>query len=491
MYLDQILRQLDKGIEVHSQHPPQLDRMDVVDIENDSRLVQPGSLFVALEGSQEDGKKYIKDAIQKGAIGIFASKEACLELYSHYPTLVFLSHPHVKEIYYKLIFLFYPKKPGFLAAVTGTSGKTSVVDFTRQIWKALGYASASIGTLGVITGDTEEYHSLTTLGPLALARTLQKLEVQGISHVALEASSHGLHQGRLKNLKFQVVGFTNFSQDHLDYHTTMSDYLEAKLLLFKEYMMPQTTAVINADLPIFNAIKNAVGLCSLITYGKVSQDITLNYIQPLAVGQRISITVFGKRSRLDFPLIGRFQVINALCALGIVLAENPERTEEAIKALEHLEGVPGRLEFVGHTSQGAVVYTDYAHKPEALKFALEALRPHTKNHLHVIFGCGGNRDKLKRPIMGKIAAECADHITVTDDNPRHENSAEIRKEVMVGCPHAKNIGDRKEAIKEALATAKSGDVILIAGKGHETEQIIGNEAIPFKDSEVVLELLRG
>lgn len=490
MYLDHILKSLVKGVEVHSKAPPQLGHLDVVDIEDDSRQVKPEFLFIARQGISQNGEKYIVDAIKNGATVVLASKATCLELRDQFPSIIFLSHPHIQDVFYQLIELFYPKKPAHLVAVTGTNGKTSTVEFIRQIWKILGYAGASIGSLGVITNNSSEYKKLTTLNALELARELQKLALKGVSHVAMEASSHGLHQGRLRNLIFQVVGFTNLSQEHLDYHESLSDYLEAKLLLFRKHMSHKATAIVNADTKFFNAVKAAVGDHPIITYGKASQDITLNYIQPLAVGQKISITVFGKLFRLDFPLIGRFQVINALGALGFILAINPERTEEAINALSKLEGVPSRLEFIGTTKKGANVYVDFAHKPEALKTVLETLKPHTENELFVVFGCGGNRDKGKRPQMGKIAAELADRVIVTDDNPRHEDPGTIRSEVIAGCPNAKNIGDRRKAIAEAMEIAGKGDSILIAGKGHETGQIIGDEVLPFDDREIVREILR-
>lgn len=493
MYLDHILKKVDKGLEIHSKSLPQIDLLDITSIVLDSRKATPGSLFGALAGIKEDGEKYIGNAIEKGASVVLASKATCESLTHQYPQVIFLSHANVQEAFYQILRTFYTRRPKIIVAVTGTNGKTSTVEFARQIWKLLGYSSATLGSFGLVSENRcikfNEF-KVATPDAATLAQLLTDLESDGVSHLAMEATSHGLHQGRLKNMRFQAAGFTNLTRDHLDYHANMSEYLEAKLILFKELMAPGGTIVLNADIEIFNIIKNASYPHPLITYGKAGGDISINYIQPLPHGQKLSINIFGKRYHLEIPLVGRFQVMNALCALGLVLATDPERSHEAILALEKLEGVRGRLELVGHSRKGAAVYIDYAHSPDALKSALSALKPHTENNLYAIFGCGGNRDKGKRPQMGKIAAELANYVIVTDDNPRYEDAAVIRSEVIAGCPNAKNIGDRREAIQEALNISQAGDVILIAGKGHESGQIIGDKVTPFDDREVVRELLR-
>jgi UDP-N-acetylmuramoyl-L-alanyl-D-glutamate--2,6-diaminopimelate ligase len=380
---------------------------------------------------------------------------------------------------------FYPRQPATIAAVTGTSGKTSVASFTRQIWTTLGHAAASIGTIGVVTPAGEQYGALTTPDPVELHQIVDRMAGDGITHLAIEASSHGLDQHRLDGLRVGIASFTNISRDHLDYHGTFEAYREAKLILFRNLVQPQGVAVIATDHTFGAQVADAArgrGL-RIIEVGRTGRDIRLTASAIDGFSQLLTLEYGGVRYRVRLPLVGTFQVENALVAAGQTIAAGGDAAP-VFAALEGLVGAKGRLELVGRKS-GAPIFVDYAHKPDALAKSLDALLPYVSGKLVVVFGAGGDRDAGKRPLMGAIATAKADRVIVTDDNPRSENPSAIRAAILTGAPGADEIGDRNEAIHRAVADLKPGDVLLIAGKGHETGQIIGQKTVPFSDHEAV------
>ncbi len=388
----------------------------------------------------------------------------------------------------------FQRQPEYIVAVTGTNGKTSVVSFARQIWIDLGYKSASLGTLGAIGPDgkrIDEGAPLTTPDPVALHRLLDSLAGEGFDHVAFEASSHGLDQFRLDGVRIKVAAFTNLTRDHLDYHGTEEAYLAAKLRLFSEVLPPEGIAVVNVDTAYGVRVAEAAASAGRKVWrvGRAGKEIRLIDAALGPKGQTLSVEVHGERYEVALPLAGGFQASNALLAAGLVIACGGGQ-HSTMQALERLETVPGRMQWVGEVGtgeSGASVYVDYAHTPDALRTVLEALRPHTKHRLHLVFGCGGDRDAGKRPLMGMLAAALADHTIVTDDNPRGEVPAEIRREIMEGVPEGSDveeIGDRAKAIKAAVGALEPGDALVIAGKGHETGQIVGKVVLPFDDAEV-------
>jgi UDP-N-acetylmuramoyl-L-alanyl-D-glutamate--2,6-diaminopimelate ligase len=383
---------------------------------------------------------------------------------------------------------FFRAQPRTIAAVTGTNGKTSVASFTRQIWSHGGIQAASIGTLGLIAPGVERPGALTTPDPVSLHQILSDLAADGVDHLAMEASSHGLDQYRLDGVRVTIAGFTNLSRDHLDYHRTMEAYLKAKLRLFASVMQPGGTAVLNADVPEFDAIKSVCAARGhrVMSYGRAGDDIALEASSPTPRGQALRLRIGGKAHDIEIPLAGSFQAANVLCALSMAIAGGADE-DDALEALPTLIGAKGRMERVAELN-GAPVYVDYAHTPDALENVLNALRPHAAGRLIVVFGCGGDRDAGKRPIMGDIAARLADVVFVTDDNPRTENADAIRWAILGGIPKtaapAREIGDRAAAIAAALRELEPGDVLLLAGKGHERGQIVGDKVLPFDDSEV-------
>jgi UDP-N-acetylmuramoyl-L-alanyl-D-glutamate--2,6-diaminopimelate ligase len=388
----------------------------------------------------------------------------------------------------------YPHQPATIAAVTGTSGKTSVAAFTRQIWQAHGFASASIGTIGLVTPTRAVYGSLTTPDPIALHRMLNDLVGEGITHLALEASSHGLDQFRLDGVRVSAAAFTNLSRDHMDYHPTLAHYLAAKLRLFDDVVAADGVAVVAADHPQSAAVLAAARARRLrvVTVGRngdPAEGLRLDDAVIDRFGQRLTLTHAGRRIALRLPLVGEFQIENALVAAGLALGTGGD-APTVFGALEHLEGAKGRLELVGERD-GASVFVDYAHKPDALEKALLALRPYAARRLIVVFGAGGDRDAGKRPLMGEIAARLADAVIITDDNPRSEDPATIRAAILAAVPNAREIGDRAEAIRVAVAELKPGDALLIAGKGHETGQIVAGHVLPFSDHEAAQAALAG
>lgn len=457
--------------------------IDIKGITADSREVKTGFLFAALSG-----EAYLDDAVAKGAAAVIVDADYVGRLPSQ---VVIIRSANPAYAYALAVARYFGKVPAHLAAITGTNGKTSIADFIRQVLTMMGYKAASIGTLGLIKGDDAPIPSPnTTPNNVSLHRELKELADDGVAYTVIEASSHGLHQCRLGGLSFEVAGFTNLTRDHMDYHKTFEDYLDAKLILFRQNLLENGTAVLNADIDVYGKI---AAVChqrgqKIISYGVRGHDIKLLSAEPLPHGQRLQIEYFGQPQTLDIPLAGEFQAMNVLCALGM-LAALTGLPDDVIRYIGSIKGAKGRLELVGKTSSGAAVYIDYAHTPDALENVLKALRPHTERKLQVLFGCGGNRDAGKRPLMGKIAHDLADVVYVTDDNPRFEEAEDIRNEIIPACPGAYNIGDRAKAIRMAIAGLLPGDVLVLAGKGHETGQYIKGKVNPFSDHEEVLKNL--
>lgn len=459
---------------------------NIAGLTSDSRAVEPGFLFAAIPGTKNDGRAFIADALAKGAAAVLAPSGTILP--DNAGNIPLLPADDPRRQLSLLAARFYGGQPRIAAAVTGTNGKTSVAWFTRQIWQKLGHRAAAMGTLGMTADglDGDFASGLTTADPVALHRDLRGLSDAGIDHVVIEASSHGLEQSRLDGVRFSAGAFTNLSRDHLDHHGTMDAYRAAKLRLFDSVLPDDSTAVLNADteeFPMFSAIAHARGL-RVIGYGRATDDIRIDRIRTLHDGQQVSLSLFGKPRDITLALPGAFQARNALCALGLAIACGDD-PDAALDALPSLASPPGRLQLAAKRANGAPVYVDYAHTPDALASVLGALRPHTAGRLVVVFGCGGDRDKGKRPEMGSIAWNLADLAVVTDDNPRSEDAATIRSEIMAACPDATEIGDRAEAIHHAIGGLGSHDVLVVAGKGHETGQIVGDRVNPFDDVEIV------
>jgi UDP-N-acetylmuramyl-tripeptide synthetase len=454
--------------------------LDVTGLALDSRSVKPGDLFFAIAGTRADGLSYVRRAVEAGAVAIVAERPPAEPIGA--PSILVAD---ARATLAASAARFYPDEPETLVAVTGTAGKTSVVDFARQIFTALGRQAASLGTLGVIRPGSAAYGSLTTPDPILLHRTLDELARQGITHLAMEASSHGIEQKRLDGVRLTAAAFTNLGRDHLDYHPDMEAYFQAKLRLFGELLPKHRPVVVNADGAFSDRLIAELSDMNRrpITVGRKGRDIRLLDVRRDGFGQKLSLDVAGARREIELSLAGEFQVENALTAAGIALAAH-EKADAVIPALAALKGVPGRLELAGQ-AKGGLVFVDYSHKPEALANAIAALRPFTTGRLVVVFGCGGDRDPGKRPIMGKIAVEAADRVIVTDDNPRSEDPAAIRRAILAAAPGAIEIGDRAEAIDAAVRAMGSGDVVLVAGKGHETGQIVGERTLPFSDHEAV------
>ena len=470
----------------------QLDDREIAGITADSRQVQPGFLFAALRGTQTDGRAFAGQAVANGAVAILTDDPAALTLDEQTRGgVAIVADANPQRRLALLAARFYGRQPCTIAAVTGTNGKTSVAHFTREIWAALGYRAVSIGTLGLVSSAGRRAGSLTTPDQVALHRDLAALAADGIEHVATEASSHGLAQFRLDGLSIAAAGFTNLTRDHLDYHGDMHSYRAAKERLFRELLPRGCGAVLNVDSPEFERLDR---LCRkrghrVIGYG-VAAEAELRIVErrPIHNGQHLAISVSGERHEVNLPLVGEFQAMNVLAALGLVLATGT-RPADAVGALPQLSGVPGRMQFVGETAKGAAVYVDYAHTPDALRTVLTALRPHTVGRLSIVFGAGGDRDRGKRPLMGRVASELADLVYVTDDNPRSEPPAAIRREILAAASGAVEIGDRRAAIGAAISKLRPGDMLVIAGKGHETGQIVGREVLPFDDAIVAREVL--
>lgn len=461
---------------------------DVTAVTSDSRQVVPGALFFAVAGTKADGAAYADDAVRRGAAAIVIGRDAKV----NDDKAIVLKVDDARRALALAAAKFYDRQPQIMVAVTGTSGKTSVASFTRQIWEHTGHAAASIGTTGVTAPGRNDYGSLTTPDPVALHKLLKELADSGVTHASMEASSHGLDQRRLDGVRLAAAGFTNLGRDHMDYHPTVEDYLKAKLRLFDTLLPKGAPAVIFADdaysgLTIEAA--KAAGV-EVLTVGRHGDFLALKRVEHERFRQRAEIEAGGVIYEIDLPLAGDFQIYNALVAAGLAMATGAE-AGKALKALEKLKGASGRLELVGTTANGAPAYVDYAHKPDALENVLASVRPFTTGRVIVVFGCGGDRDRGKRPIMGEIATRLADVVIVTDDNPRSEVPDEIRAAIMAAAPGAIEIGDRREAIHEAVSMLHEGDTLIVAGKGHEEGQTIGDKTYPFSDHEEVRKALKG
>jgi len=460
--------------------------VEITGLTADSRQARPGYLFAALPGTRAHGRDFIADALARGVAAVLVPSRFDIEGVTA-RNVAFVADDNPRRRFALMAARFFRAQPRTIAAVTGTNGKTSVAAFTRQIWTHCGIAAASIGTLGLIAPGVERPGALTTPDPVSLHRILADLAADGVDHLAIEASSHGLDQYRLDGVRVTAAGFTNLSRDHLDYHGTMEAYLRSKLRLFEAIMPEGGTAVLNADVPEFDVLAKACAARRhrVIAYGRRGADIGLEAAAPTPRGQALRLRLMGRVHEVELPLAGSFQAANALCALGLAVADDaPE--DDALAALATLVGAKGRMERVAELD-GAPVYVDYAHTPDALENVLTALRPHARR-LVVVFGCGGDRDAGKRPLMGAIASRIADLVFVTDDNPRSESAAAIRRAILAGCPKGaaavKEIGDRAAAIEAALRALDPGDLLVIAGKGHERGQIVGDSVLPFNDAEV-------
>jgi UDP-N-acetylmuramoyl-L-alanyl-D-glutamate--2,6-diaminopimelate ligase len=465
---------------------------EITGVTADSRLVRPGWLFVALAGAKADGRRFIGDAVAAGAAAVLTDE-----------AIEGLDVPVVRacdprRAYALAAAAFWGAQPETCVAVTGTNGKTSVVTFCRQIFTRLGRNAASMGTLGVIAGDEAiTPPGLTSLDAADTARLLAELAGRGVTHLALEASSHGLHQRRLDGVRLAACGFTNLTQDHLDYHGDMEAYRDAKLRLFQALLPRGGTAVLNADSDAFPAFAAAAILAgqTVLSVGEQGQSLRLVHREAAPGGQLLSLKAKEQTYRVRLPLVGAYQASNALVAAGLCIAVG-EDVAQVLTALEHIEGAPGRLQRVSAGPRGGEAFVDYAHTPDGLETVLGALRPHTRRRLIVVFGAGGDRDLGKRPLMGEIAARLADLVIVTDDNPRTEQASAIRAAILAAAPNAREIGDRREAIAAAVAELGEGDILVVAGKGHEQGMLVGETLLPFDDvSEVAaalgLEAARG
>jgi UDP-N-acetylmuramoyl-L-alanyl-D-glutamate--2,6-diaminopimelate ligase len=467
---------------------PALAGLEIAGLSADSRGIGEGFAFFAIPGHAGDGLTFVDDARARGAVVVIAQREAECAL----PLVV---APDVRAAVAMAAARFYSRQPRTVVAVTGTSGKTSVVAFLRQIWVAMGHEAASLGTVGIVDSKGAHYGSLTTPGPVELAKTLDELADRGITHLAMEASSLGIDQRRLDGVRLAAAGFTNFSRDHLDHHRDMDEYFAAKMRLFDTLMKPGQPAVLDADSDVAERV---AGICEargldLVSVGAKGAAISLMEARQHALATSLKLRHAGKDYAVELPLAGAFQTSNALVAAGLAIAsgDDPGRV---FAALNNLKGAPGRLELIG-ARNGAPVFVDYAHKPDALEKVLATLRPLTKGRLIVVFGCGGDRDKGKRPLMGEIAARAADVAIVTDDNPRSEDPALIRAAIIAGARSAGpaeiiEIADRYDAISQAIAGLCAGDALIVAGKGHETGQIVGNRILPFSDHEAVAKALQ-
>ncbi len=448
----------------------------------DNRKVAPGTIFGAFQGARVNGERFIPDAVAAGAVAVVARPEAVVEGAVH------IAADNPRLVFAHLAARYFAPFPDVIVAVTGTNGKTSNVELIRQLWRMGGHKAASIGTLGVTTSVDQVSTGLTTPDVVTFLSNMAGLKREGITHAAFEASSHGLDQYRTEGLPVLAGGFTNLSRDHLDYHGTMDAYFAAKMRLFDEVIIDGGAAVVWADDEWSDQViarVRARGL-KLLTVGEKGEALKLLSREPTHLGQTLMIEAEGKAVKVNLPLIGAYQAANALTAAGLVIACGGE-TAKVLELLARVQPVRGRLERAAITKVGAPVYVDYAHTPDGLRAAIEALRPHTKGRLITLFGAGGDRDPGKRPQMGKVAAELSDHVIVTDDNPRSEDPKVIRAAILAGAPGVEEIGGRRAAIAAAIAQAGADDIVLLAGKGHEQGQIIGDRVLPFDDVTVARE----
>lgn len=456
--------------------------VEITGLTSDSRAVTPGALFVALKGAAADGRDYIPQAIKNGAAAVLSDKGLDV---SGAP---YIGVDNPRETYAYLAARLYPGQPETIVAMTGTNGKSSTVEFLRQIWAGAGKDAACFGTLGIVTDKGTQPLSHTTPDAVALQRTLMDMKAQGITHCGMEASSHGLDQNRLDAVRLAAVGFSNLTQDHFDYHPTMEDYFMAKARLFTQLAPKGVPAVINVDSEYGRRLVDICSHLDVTTVGWGGEDLRIAEVTPRSASQTLVLIHQGKRLTLDVPLAGEFQILNAVSAAGLAIATGVD-PQTVFAQLEKLTGVNGRMERAGLTPEGAPIFIDFAHTPDGLDKLLRGVRPHTMGRIIVVFGCGGDRDPDKRPKMGKIAEQLADVVIVTDDNPRTEDAAAIRAAVMKGCPDATEIGDRAQAIAHGVSLLRKGDCLVIAGKGHESGQIVGTKVIPFKDVDVARKAL--
>jgi UDP-N-acetylmuramoyl-L-alanyl-D-glutamate--2,6-diaminopimelate ligase len=464
-----------------------LAHLDIAGVTADSRHVVPGDLFAALPGSRADGRRFIAEAVQRGAVAVLAPVGT--QWPPGVPPRPFIFDPEPRQSLARIAAMLAGPQPDMVVAVTGTNGKTSTVEFTRQLWASTGTSAASLGTLGLIAPGFDPGPGLTTPDPVSLAETLAGLARHGVNRAAMEASSHGLDQFRLDGVKLAAAAFTNLTRDHLDYHGTLETYRQAKLRLFETLLPAGSPAIAHSDmdaetLDALRSIALRRGL-DLRTVGEQGTRFRLIETQPLPDGQDLTLLVDGQRRHVVLGLPGRFQADNVLLAAALVEALG---LSDVLDRLPVLRGVRGRMERAARLPNGAVAYVDYAHTPDALDRLLTALRPHTNGRLHVVFGAGGDRDRGKRPLMGQAALRFADAVIVTDDNPRTEAPATIRSAILAACPGAMEIGDRAKAIETALNNLAAGDVLVVAGKGHEQGQIVGANVLPFDDVSVIRRL---
>jgi len=461
--------------------------IDIAGITADSRAVEPGYLFAALPGTKVDGARFIPAALDAGAVAVLAAPDA------HVPDGVpVIRDGEPRKRLARMAAKLYPHQPGTLVAVTGTNGKTSVASFLHQIWRAQGLSAASIGTLGVLVdGETRPLRH-TTPEPVELHRILDRLAHEGVGHAALEASSHGLAQHRLDGARLSAAAFTNISRDHLDYHPDFESYFAAKMRLFEDVLPAGAPAVIDIDRPEGARVAELAKARGreVWTVGHAGASIRVSEPRPEGFGQRVDFVFDGATYAVTLPLAGAFQVSNAAIAAALALATG-SAPDAVFAALETLHGARGRMELAGQAPSGGGIFIDYAHTPDALDSALRALRPFARGSVAVVFGCGGERDTGKRAEMGAIAQQRAERIYVTDDNPRGEDPAMIRREIMRAAPDARDIPDRRDAIAAAIAELGRDDVLLVAGKGHETGQIVKDKTHPFSDMEAVRRVLDG
>lgn len=449
----------------------------------DSREVRPGYLFAALPGTRHDGAAFIPQAVENGAVAVLSGTR--LEA----PVPVIMGEDP-RRCLAQMASRFYRSQPGTIVAVTGTNGKSSIVWFLRQIWTGAGLNAACVGTLGVTTRNGHYAGGLTTPDPVAMARQVASLANDGVSHLAIEASSHGLDQRRLDGLTLTAGAFTNLSHDHLDYHPDVESYLNAKLRLFTELLPANAPAIINIDSAEGRTVAERSAECGLhsVTYGTAAEaDVRFEIRHADLDGQTLHVSWPGGNAEVRLPLVGAFQAENAVAAFALAIAMGtPAHT--GLSALAALQGAPGRLQRASGPADRAA-FIDYAHTPDALRAAISSVKAHTDGRVITVFGCGGDRDSAKRPVMGRIAADLSDVAIVTDDNPRTENPAAIRAAIMDACPGGIEIGDRRDAIFHAASLLQPGDVALIAGKGHESGQIVGQDTLPFDDLSVTGEAM--
>lgn len=454
----------------------------------DSRHVQPGYLFAAFKGQESDGRDYIAQAIENGANIILTHAGSDIDVPGHVE-LILDENP--RAVFAQALKAFYKYQPERIVAVTGTNGKTSVAYFVSALWQTLGFKSASLGTLGLKGAEGQSLGAgMTTPDAETLHHNLDALVAKdSVTHLVMESSSHGLDQCRMDGVNIQAAGFTNLSRDHLDYHKTEQAYFDAKARLFADLLPAEGTAILNADETHFESLKSITEKAgaSIWSYGWAGQDLQILSCEAVPDGLKARVSVLGEEHQLHIPLVGAFQLDNILCALGLVMSEQgvEERVGELFKSIENMQTVPGRLQRVDGHPLKCGIYVDYAHTPDALETVLTSVRGHAQNNLICLFGCGGDRDKGKRPMMGEVASKLADKVIVTDDNPRSEDPAIIRKEIMSASPNALEIANRADAIHHAVGDLSKGDVLLVAGKGHEQGQVFADHTQPFDDVEEV------